>query len=140
MFVFSALYAQNKSNYLPDTDLMYLTIYSLLCLIANIGRRSFCTFIAIFFRFQSSPAPLFSQEQEALLAGHINTMTELGCGYSRIETINLATDYCFHLGLRERRSPLSLQWLYNFLERWPELCVRKPRSLGAAGAKTLRDL
>ena len=63
-------------------------------------------------------------------------MAELGYGYSTMETINLATDYCYHLGLRVRGSPLSLQCLYSFLERWPEFCVRKPRSLEATRAKS----
>ena len=53
-----------------------------------------------------------------------------------METINLATDYCYHLGRREIGSPHSLEWLYSFLERWPELCIRKPRSLEAARAKS----
>jgi hypothetical protein len=84
---------------------------------------------------KSGPSPLFSQEQEALLSQHINTMAELGYGYSRVETINLASDYAIHLGLRQREKPFSLKWLYNFLQRWPDLKVRKPRSLEAARAK-----
>ena len=51
-------------------------------------------------------------------------------GYSRMETINPATEYCYHLGLRQKDSPLSLQWLYSFLERWPELRIRKPKKSG----------
>ena len=35
----------------------------------------------------------FSQEQEALLVRHIQTMAEVGYGYSRQDTINLASDY-----------------------------------------------
>jgi hypothetical protein len=56
---------------------------------------------------KSGPPPLFSQEQEALLAGHLKTMDEVGYGYSRHETINLATDYAIQLGLRDREHPLT---------------------------------
>jgi hypothetical protein len=83
---------------------------------------------------KSGPPPYFTQEQEALLSQHINTMAELGYGYSRMETINLASDYAIHLGLRPKEKPFSLKWLYNFLQRWPNLKVRKPRSLEAARA------
>ncbi|XP_056006761.1 uncharacterized protein LOC130050562 [Ostrea edulis] len=84
---------------------------------------------------KSGPSLLFSQEQEALLSQHINAMAELGYGYSRVETINLAPDYAIHLGLRQREKPFSLKWVYNFLQRWPDLKVKKPRSLEAARVK-----
>jgi hypothetical protein len=84
---------------------------------------------------KSGSFPYFTQEQEALLSQHINTMAELGYGYSRMETINLASDYAIHLGLRPKEKLFSLKWLYNFLQRWPNLIVRKPRSLEAATAK-----
>lgn len=80
-------------------------------------------------------SPLFSQEQEALLARHLQTMSEVGYGYSRQETINLASDYAVSLGLRDRAHPLTDRWLYKFLCRWPELNVKKPRSLEVARAK-----
>jgi hypothetical protein len=37
--------------------------------------------------------PMITQEQEAILAAHLNTMGEVGSGYSRQETLNLATYY-----------------------------------------------
>lgn len=37
---------------------------------------------------------LFNQEQDAFPAGYLKTMDETGYGYSRQETINLASDYC----------------------------------------------
>lgn len=85
---------------------------------------------------KSGPPPLFSQEQEALLAGHLKTMDEVGYGYSRHETINLVTDYAIQLGLRDMEHPLTEKWLYTFLSRWPELKVKKPRSLEVARAKS----
>lgn len=64
---------------------------------------------------KSGPQPLFSLDQERLLADHLSTMAEVGYGYSRQETLNLASDYAVHLGLRDRNKPLSLQWLKTSL-------------------------
>ena len=85
---------------------------------------------------KSGPSPLFSMEQEALLCNHLTTMAEIGYGYSRQETINIASDFAHHLGLCDKSHRLSLQWLYNFLGRWPELKVKKPRSLEIARARS----
>lgn len=63
-------------------------------------------------------------------------MAEIGCGYSKQETINIAFDFAHHLGLCDKSHRLSLQWLYNILGRWPELNVKKPRSLENARAKS----
>ncbi|XP_053384730.1 uncharacterized protein LOC128550216 [Mercenaria mercenaria] len=84
---------------------------------------------------RSGPQTMFTLEQEAFLCKHLMTMAEIGFGYSRQETINLATDYAVHLGIREKSKPFSLTWLYSFLDRWPELKVKKPRSLEIARAK-----
>jgi hypothetical protein len=62
-------------------------------------------------------------------------MAEIGYGYSRQESINLACDYAFRLGLRSKEHPLADRWLYKFLGRFPELNVKKPRSLEIARAK-----
>ncbi|XP_053382815.1 uncharacterized protein LOC128549658 [Mercenaria mercenaria] len=86
---------------------------------------------------KSGVFPLFSQEQESLLAQHLNTMAEVGYGYTRQETMNLATDYAIELGLRTKDDrPVSDKWLYNFLGRWPELKLKKPRALEIARAKS----
>ena len=66
---------------------------------------------------KSGTPPLFSEEQEALLASLVQTMAEVGYGYSRQETINLAPDYAINMGLRDKEHPLSDRWLYNFLQR-----------------------
>ena len=83
---------------------------------------------------KSGVSPLFTEEQEALLKNHLVTMAEVGYGYSRQETINLASDYAIHLGLRDLDHPLTSRWLQGFLERFPELKVKKPRSLEVARA------
>ncbi|KAJ8303360.1 LOW QUALITY PROTEIN: hypothetical protein KUTeg_019756 [Tegillarca granosa] len=84
---------------------------------------------------KSGPDPLFSLEEESQLFDHISTMAEIGYGYTRAETLNLASDYSVHLGHRERQHPLSLCWLYNFLQRWPDVRIQKPHSLEAVRAK-----
>ncbi|XP_052771637.1 uncharacterized protein LOC128211197 isoform X2 [Mya arenaria] len=83
---------------------------------------------------KSGTMPLFSQEQEAFLSEHIQSMAEIGYGYNRMETIHLASDYAISLGLRRRERPLTDRWLYKFLRRWPELYVGNSRSLEAAKA------
>ncbi|KAJ8318868.1 hypothetical protein KUTeg_003959, partial [Tegillarca granosa] len=62
---------------------------------------------------KSGPDPIFSLEQGALLADHVDTMAELGYGYSRLEALNLASDYSVYLGRRTQDKPLSSQWLYS---------------------------
>jgi hypothetical protein len=79
---------------------------------------------------------LFSQEQEAMLARHVKTMAEVGYGYSRQETINLASDFAVSLGLRDRNRSLTDRWLYQFIRRWPELNIKKPGSLDMARARS----
>ncbi|KAH3710386.1 hypothetical protein DPMN_069864 [Dreissena polymorpha] len=50
---------------------------------------------------KSDPSPSFDIMQETLLCEHIKTMAEIGMGYSRQETINLASDYAIHLGIKK---------------------------------------
>jgi hypothetical protein len=52
--------------------------------------------------WRSGPQTMFTQEQEAFLCNHLITMAEIGYGYSRQETINLATDYAIILGIRDK--------------------------------------
>ncbi|XP_048244104.1 uncharacterized protein LOC125376196 [Haliotis rufescens] len=85
---------------------------------------------------KSGPMPLFTATQESFLASHSRVMGEIGYGYTRQETSNLASYYAVHLGYRDRSHPLSLRWLYSFIDRWPELKVQKPRKLEAARARS----
>lgn len=41
---------------------------------------------------KSGTTPLFTEEQVVLFGNHLETVAEIGYGYSRQETIHLATD------------------------------------------------
>lgn len=50
--------------------------------------------------------------------------------------MELGTDLALHLGKRKKDDPLlSRTWLGNFMGRWPELRVIKPRGLAVIRAK-----
>ncbi|XP_046576244.1 MFS-type transporter clz9-like [Haliotis rubra] len=85
---------------------------------------------------KSGPEPLLSIEEERNLVVHIQAMADFGFGYTRSEVADLATDLAIHLGKKSKTNkPLSMQWFYNFLSRWPDLKVQKPRSLELQRAK-----
>jgi hypothetical protein len=53
--------------------------------------------------------------------------------------ITLQLEYALDLGLREKDQPLSLQWYRNFITRWPNLAVKKPRTLAIVHAKAVSE-
>jgi len=76
---------------------------------------------------KSGTQQLFSLKDEAILANHLKSMAEVGYGYSRQDTMNLASDYAVHLILgTSSQKPLTDRWLYSFLSRWPELKLKSP--------------
>ncbi|XP_046573288.1 MFS-type transporter clz9-like [Haliotis rubra] len=78
----------------------------------------------------SGPGPLLSQEEEARLVSHLKLMASVGYGYTRAQVISLGTEYAITLDKRTKQdNNLSLQWFYSFMGRWPELKLRRPRSL-----------
>lgn len=88
---------------------------------------------------RSGPKAVFTQEQEAPLTSHLNTMAEVGYGSSRQETLKLASDFAYHLGARDKQHPVQFDWFYGFLSRWPDLKVTKPRSLEVCRAKSATE-
>ncbi|XP_038064724.1 uncharacterized protein LOC119735094 [Patiria miniata] len=88
---------------------------------------------------RSGPAPVFSLEEENNLVDHLKKMALLGYGYSRAEVIDTATIYAVSLNKRDEDHPLSLKWFRNFMTRWPELSVKKPRSLDLYRAKATSE-
>ena len=81
------------------------------------------------------PAPLLSCEEEAILVDHLKAMAGYGYGYTRLEVVDLATEYAIRLGKRTVKQPLTLQWFRKFQRRWPEIRVLKPRALEQCRAK-----
>ena len=66
-------------------------------------------------------------------------MASCGYGYSRSEVVDMASTYAVALGKRDGDHPFSLMWFHNFMKRWPDLKVRKPRSLELARAKATSE-
>ncbi|XP_046575021.1 uncharacterized protein LOC124283049 isoform X2 [Haliotis rubra] len=84
--------------------------------------------------------PLLSIEEEQGLVSHIEAMANFGYGYTRAEVTTLATDLAIHLGKKSKdENPLSLQWFYGFLKRWPDLSLKKARSLEKQRAKATSE-
>ncbi|ESO89300.1 hypothetical protein LOTGIDRAFT_229168 [Lottia gigantea] len=85
---------------------------------------------------KSGPPPVFDCEQEARLAEHIKDMASLGYTYTRAEMINLGSEYAVHLGIKTKDDKqLSAKWFYNFMTRWPELKIWKPKTISEQIAK-----
>lgn len=85
---------------------------------------------------KSGPDPLLSQLEEVSLVEHLIYMSNLGYGYTRSQVMELGTDLALYLGKRKKDDPLlSRTWFSNFMGRWPELRVIKPRGLAAIRAK-----
>ena len=80
-------------------------------------------------------APLFQQKEELTLVNHIKTMAQLGYGYSRKESVVIASNYAVQLGKKTENQPLTIKWVKSFIKRRPELKVVKPRSLEHVRAK-----
>ena len=84
----------------------------------------------------SGPSPSFNQIEDAKLVEHIKDMANVGYGYTRSESLNMATDYAVHLGkMTNDDKVFSMNWFYGFIFRWPELRAIKPSSLSEQRAK-----
>lgn len=97
---------------------------------------------------RSGPPPLFSHSEEKALVAHINKTARVGYGYSRLALRILATDTCVYLKKnRSLYSPsqvpvtnlLSDKWLTKFLQRNPEVTVKKPRKLEMSRARHVTE-
>ena len=88
---------------------------------------------------KSGAQPLLSQEEESHLVDHLKVMAASGYGYSRAEVVDMASTYAVALNKRDEEHPLTLMWFYNFMKRWPELKLCKPRSLELQRAKATSE-
>ena len=50
---------------------------------------------------KSGPAPVLSLDEEAKLCAHLQELAAVGYGYTRAETVALASDYAVTLGKRQ---------------------------------------
>lgn len=85
---------------------------------------------------KSGPDPLLTELEEARLVNHLRYMSDMGYGYTRMQVMELGTDLAIHLGKKTKSEPLlSRFWFSNFMKRWPEIHVAKPRGLATIRAK-----
>ncbi|KAH3784517.1 hypothetical protein DPMN_162474 [Dreissena polymorpha] len=73
----------------------------------------------------SGPSPVLSQEEEAMFVDHLKFMASVGYGYTRMEVVNMASEYAVCLHKRDKEHPFSMKWFERFMKRWPELNVSK---------------
>jgi hypothetical protein len=78
----------------------------------------------------------FSKEEEETLVDHVETLSQLGYGYSNTQLQHLAGEMAFDLGKKSRNKAMSNNWLYGFLRRWnSRLASFTPRKLESSRAK-----
>ena len=88
---------------------------------------------------RSGPRTVLDQEEEERLVNHIKQIANVGYAYTRTEIVNIASEYAVCLKKREQEHPLTLKWFYNFLQRWPELKVRRPNTVTELRAKATSE-
>ena len=114
-----------------------LCMYDLLLFYQQKKCILFNQFLIKLILFFLGPAPLFDQAVEAHLVNHLKLMASFGYGYSRAEVVDLAINNAAYKGIRDEDHPLSTKWYKNFMSRWPDLKIVKPRSLEIQRAKAL---
>ena len=83
------------------------------------------------------PDSLFSMEEELTLVEHLETMAQMGYGYTHAQLKVMAADLAVSLGKRDTSQKMSNNWIYRFLDRWKErLASMKPRGLESSRAKS----
>ena len=65
--------------------------------------------------------PVLSSQEEAQLVEVFKSNVSKGRLFSRIEVLQIASDFATKIGKRDRAKSFSVQWYYNFLRRWPEV-------------------
>lgn len=86
---------------------------------------------------KTGPDTTLTQEQEEVLVSHVETMAELGYGYSNNKLKHLAGEMAYDLKAKQYNKPMSNNWLYGFLRRWStRLSSLKPSKLETTRAKS----
>ncbi|KAI0235680.1 hypothetical protein LSAT2_013758, partial [Lamellibrachia satsuma] len=88
------------------------------------------------YKYKSGPSHLLSSTEEAALVAHVKDIAACGYGYTRRELAELAGETAFFLNKRDTSAPLHDKWVYDFLKRWPELKIMKPKGLSMVRARS----
>ncbi|XP_053374341.1 uncharacterized protein LOC128546943 [Mercenaria mercenaria] len=79
---------------------------------------------------------LFTRDEEETLVEHVETLAELGYGYTNVRLQQLAGELAFDLGKKKINKAMSNNWLAGFLRRWNDrLSSVNPRKLESTRAK-----
>lgn len=79
---------------------------------------------------------LFAEEEEKQLVEHVKYMSSIGYGYTKLNVQYLAADFAVSCDKKcSSDRPLSDNWFYGFLKRWPGLKVAKPQKLSLLRAQ-----
>ena len=84
-------------------------------------------------------SPFFSTTDEECLVKHIVKMASFGYGLTRAQVLQLALEYAIFSKRRTSERPLTPNWFYGFVKRWPEINVLKPSGLESCKAKSLNS-
>ena len=89
------------------------------------------------YHFIKGKEPTFSHEEELTLVEGIETMAELGYGFSNKYLHYTAGELAYDLGKKKTIKALSNNWLYGFLKRWNERqASMKPQKLNSNRARS----
>ena len=61
--------------------------------------------------------PVFTALEEATIVDQIKIMANYGYGYTRHELADIASDYAFQLGKRNKENPITIKWAVSFWGR-----------------------
>ena len=79
---------------------------------------------------------LLTHDDEKEMVEHIKYVASVGYGYTRREIAQLAGETAFFVGRKTNPEAMSDKWVYNFLKRWPDLKITKPKALCMVRAKS----
>ena len=83
----------------------------------------------------SGPVSFLGQDVEEKLVQHVQYMAQIGYGYTRLQIIELASQFAHSCQKLAKEKYLSQQWYNGFIRRWPNLKNIKPSSLDAIRAR-----
>lgn len=70
---------------------------------------------------QTTPPPIFSDEEEQDLVNHMTSVAKSGYCYSKQEIMNMAAEYASNLEKVTDEKTFTLKWYRSFMKRCPEV-------------------